>query len=99
MPYLNVNDFVKVHKALQSGRDFFAGADADELDQALALMKSASEAVASVQLRDIAESIHGSDDIEIDDEGAGTSEASNGTWVQAWVYVPREDIELPDADD
>ena len=29
------------------------------------------------------------DDLEIDDE-AETSEADDGTWVQAWVWVPKE---------
>lgn len=30
------------------------------------------------------------DDLEIDDE-AFVSEADEGTWVSAWVWVPRED--------
>ena len=29
------------------------------------------------------------DDVEIDDE-AETSEADDGTWVQAWVWVPKD---------
>lgn len=42
--------------------------------------------VASADLLERALSIHGSDDVEIDD-GALTSETSKGAWVQAWVYV------------
>ena len=36
---------------------------------------------------------HGSDDnIEID-EGAQFSDVEDGTWVQAWVWVPKKDEE------
>lgn len=31
-----------------------------------------------------------SNDIEIDDESVGVSRADDGTWVNAWVWVPNE---------
>lgn len=36
---------------------------------------------------DQARDIHQSNDVEINDD-AGVSEADNGFWVQAWVWVP-----------
>lgn len=37
-------------------------------------------------------------EIEIDDD-AGTSEADDGTWVQAWVWLSNEDLGIEDEDD
>lgn len=42
---------------------------------------------ATEELREAARQEHGSDEIEID-EDAGTSPADEGTWVQAWVWLP-----------
>lgn len=95
MPYLNYIDFAKVREALQAGRDFFGGADTAQLDEALTLMAEAADAVASPDLRDVAESIYASDEIEVDDEGVGTSVATGGTWVQGWLWVPSPDDGRP----
>lgn len=35
---------------------------------------------------------YGTDDVEID-QGAPLSIADNGVWVQAWVWVPNEELE------
>lgn len=95
MPYLNHIDFAKVREALQAGREFFAGADTEQLDEALKLMAEAADAVAPPTLRDVAESIYASDEIEVDDEGVGTSVAAGGTWVQGWLWVPSPDDGRP----
>lgn len=59
---------------------------------ALALTTEAIGAVASPGLREEAHDQYACDEIEIDDEGVGTSEAEGGVWVQAWVWVPDEDV-------
>ncbi len=56
--------------------------------EALAHMDDALALVADPALRAQAEGLHGSDVLEIDDEGAGITPADGGTWVQAWVWVP-----------
>lgn len=38
------------------------------------------------------------DDIEVDD-GALTSQADNGTWVQAWVWLRKEEDEEDEEDE
>lgn len=92
MPFLSHIDYAKVRAAMESGSMFFAGADAGELFEALTLLDKAQDAVASPGLRELANDIHGSDEVEIDDEGAGTSEADEGIWVQAWVWVPHDKL-------
>jgi hypothetical protein len=92
MPFLNHLDFAKVQSALESGKAFFAGADQDELACAIKLMRDAKSHVASPGLRELAHEVHGCDEVEIDDEGAGTSPSDSGTWVQAWVWLDREQL-------
>lgn len=66
---------------------------------------NAKDAKASGALREAAldrvmNEFHATDEIEIDDD-AGTSASDEGTWVQAWVYVPNpeeDDEESPDID-
>lgn len=92
MPFLNHTDYAKVRAAMESGLMFFAGADSAQLSEALTLLDKAQNAVASPGLCELANEIHGTDECEIDDEGAGTSEADAGIWVQAWVWVPHEEL-------
>lgn len=104
MPYLNHIDYAKVRAAMESGLMFFAGADSAQLSEALTLLDKAQDAVASPGLRELANELHGTDECEIDDEGAGTSEADEGIWVQAWVWVPHDSLvehglREPDSDD
>jgi hypothetical protein len=44
---------------------------------------------ASVKEIHAARSLYGSDDIEVDGD-AKVSRANDGVWVQAWVWVPKE---------
>jgi len=92
MPYLNHIDYAKVRAAMESGLMFFAGADSAQLAEALTLLDNAQDAVASPGLRELAHEIHGTDEVEIDDEGAGTSEADEGIWVQAWVWIGHDEL-------
>ena len=56
--------------------------------------------LADEALRDAAILEHGSDEVEVDDETC-TSPSEDGTWVQAWVWVPKsnESDEADDSDD
>lgn len=92
MPYLNANEWSVVKAALQSGRDFFGGADVGEINTALGLIDKAESFVASPGLRELANDLYGTDEVEIDDEQVGTSPSDDGTWVQAWVWVSREEM-------
>lgn len=62
-----------------------------EVDEAVEAMSKAAALVAEPGLREKAHDLYASDDVEIDDEGVGTSPAEGGTWVQAWVWVPDDD--------
>ncbi len=63
------------------------------LRDAQVLLKQAHDEVASQGLRDLAHELYGTDEIEIDDEGAGTSPADGeGTWVQAWVWISHDEL-------
>lgn len=55
---------------------------------AQSLIVTAKDARADPALISEAQNLFGFDEIEIDDD-AGTSESDSGTWVQAWVYVPK----------
>ncbi len=74
--------------------DAFGGNTPDWLTEEAKALEAALEAVndaASTQLeRSDARSIHASDEIEIDSD-ALASRADDGTWVGAWVWVPRDD--------
>ncbi len=97
MPFLSYIDFERVAAYLRNVEDGNA-----ELQEVSKLMADATAAAASPGLADLAREIHGSDEIEIDDEGAGTSPADDGTWVQAWVWVDRAaliDAGLEDPDE
>lgn len=61
---------------------------------ALKLMDDAKDAIASDDLRELANDIYGTNEIEIDDEGVGTSEGADGIWVQAWVWVEHDRLVL-----
>lgn len=54
------------------------------------ILHESLENVADPGLREEAHDRYGTDDIEIDDEPA-TSEADDGIWVAAWVWVPDHD--------
>jgi hypothetical protein len=56
-------------------------------DEALKVVKWVRGIGATPELIQRATEMYGSDDIEIDDD-ASVSEATNGAWVQAWVWVP-----------
>jgi len=86
MAFLNPQQIDKIQDALMSR-------DIDQCIVAISLITTAKDARADAGLLAAANSLHASDDIEIDDV-AGTSEADNGTWVQAWVWVPRN---IPDS--
>lgn len=72
------------------------------VSNALKLVDDAVLGAAEPGLRDLAHELYGSDDVEIDDEGVGTSEGEDGVWVQAWVWVSdaeREEAGLKEAED
>jgi len=87
MPYLSITDFERVHEYVRNLED-----GNPELPEALLLLDKAADSVASPGLRELANDLHGSDDIEIDDEGVGTSESDDGVFVQAWVWVPHDKL-------
>lgn len=49
--------------------------------------------VADEGLRSEAAALYASDEIEIDDQAVGVSHADDGSWVNAWVWVPHDDDE------
>lgn len=60
--------------------------------EALQREQAATNAFPTVdQLRNSARGMYGTDDIEIDDD-ANISEADIGSWVQAFVWVPRAEV-------
>lgn len=63
-----------------------------ELKAALKLLTDAKDNVVEPGLRALAVELFGDDECEIDDEGAGISPTDDGTWVQAWVWVSREEM-------
>lgn len=78
--------------------------DRKMLADAHKLMVEARDNVASPGLRELAHEVHGCDEVEIDDEGAGTSPSDEGTWVQAWAWLSRDQLieaglEEPDEDE
>ena len=110
MPFLNHLNFDTVHaviKHLAETPDAVTALARRNPDEAmlpfdaLKLMAEALGGVASPGLCELAREIHGDDEVEIDDEGAGTSPSADGTWVQAWVWVERDalvEAGLADAD-
>jgi DnaJ-class molecular chaperone len=66
----------------------------EDFDGVLVRLRDAFDAIATPAVREAA-SMHCSDDIEIDSD-AGTSPSDDGTWVQAWVWVPYPDCETCD---
>lgn len=99
MPYLNHPDFTEAHAAIAAAMDALSPSRNNEESDAYDLLNAAHikmgkaiEGVASPELRNLAEELHGSNKIEIDDDGVGTSSSDDGTWVQAWVWVSREEL-------
>lgn len=94
MPYLNHHNFDTVFTAVAEILDRkhldLHPDDRAMLQEAADWMIEAKEAVASPPLREAAHELHATDEIEIDDEGAGTSRGDAGVWVQAWVWVPND---------
>jgi len=88
VPYINATDWPTVRTALESAAEAGLADAGTAVSQALDILDKAERGVADKALRDQAEDLHGSNEVEIDDEGAGTSPADGGTWVQAWVWVP-----------
>lgn len=102
MPYLNHEDFAAVHAALETIRTGSSVNPPDHMTLlgAIELMDKAKAGVASPGLRELANDLYGTDEVEIDDEGVGTSASDEGTWVQAWVWVSlSEQIEAGLVDD
>lgn len=58
------------------------------------------DALATPDERDRAWHLHGSDDIEIDDNAlASRADGEHGVWVQGWLWVPDEEHEDEDEDE
>lgn len=95
--HLNEQDLNKIMDALMSR-------DETQCLVAQSLIVKAKDARADSALRDAAEhrimyEWRATDEIEIDDD-AGTSPGDDaGTWVQAWVWVPRAEDDDEDEDD
>lgn len=88
MPYLNNPDFDAAHALLR-----ILQPSHPEVDAVLATFDAAVSNEASPGLRELANDIHGCDEVEIDDERMGTSPAEGeGTWVQAWVWVSHDQL-------
>jgi hypothetical protein len=85
MAFLNTHNLNVIQDALIS-RDPF------QCIAAQAIVASAKDSIADPALQEQAMMRYSTDDIEIDDEAA-TSEADNGTWVAAWVWIARDDDE------
>lgn len=93
MPYLSHLNFDTVKTAVEGILAENTSEARQLLRDAQELLKQAHAAVASQGLRDLAHELYGSDEIEIDDEGAGTSPADGeGTWVQAWVWISHDEL-------
>lgn len=66
----------------------------EEWDKALEVIAKLDEHKATIEEIAAAQELHGSDEVEIDDD-AMTSHGDDGTWVQAWVWIPKvsDDVE------
>jgi len=84
MAFLNPQQIDQIQDALMSR-------DQAKCMVAESIIVAAKDARADAGLLAKANELHASDDIEIDDI-AGTSAADNGTWVQAWVWVPNPPV-------
>lgn len=60
-----------------------------DLAGAVRALRSALPVAADEALREKAVAKYASDDVEIDDT-AYVSEADNGAWVSAWVWIPED---------
>ena len=77
-----------LYRTLEELQRFVLGTEVgDRIQFALAQYR---ESQADAELIARAKELHQNDDCEID-AGALTSEADNGIWVQAWVWVPNND--------
>ncbi len=92
MPHLSHIDFAAVDQALQGLLAANTPETREQAREAVKLLSAAKARVASPELRALAVDLHATDEIEIDDEGVGTSASDEGTWVQAWVWVSREEM-------
>lgn len=92
MPFLNHIDFEAVSEALESiftddnGDGYVSAEGMEKIRAAVAAMQAAKDAQAPADLVQLAQDIHGGDEITID-ENAAMSITDRGAWVQAWVYV------------
>ena len=99
MPYLSNEEFNEIKAVIGDTienpalREHMIKEERDALYKAFNLMKKARDGVASPELRQAAEDEYGTDEIEIDDEGAGTAPGEGGIWVQAWVWVADDEEE------
>lgn len=100
MPYLSNPDFLELEAAVMTAMDALTPSNNSEevaahssLSKAFDLITEAKNKIADETLRDRADELYGSEDIEIDDEGVGTAPSDDGVWVQAWVFVRDEEEE------
>jgi hypothetical protein len=95
MAYLNSSQFEAVSEALSliyvddNGDGYVSAEGMEKIRAAIAMMQEAKDNEAPADLLALARDEHcNTDDVEIDDSGAGMALGDDGgAWVQAWVYV------------
>lgn len=97
MPFINHLNFAEVHETLIELLDNREQLDLHEDDRAMLenarkIFDDAKEYEASEGLMELANDIYGTDEVEIQNPGAGTSPTDEGIWVQAWVWVSQDKL-------
>jgi hypothetical protein len=85
--HINSQTLTKIDDALVAAR--FDEQTQEAMDAALEDLRSVRDNTATDEQLDAARKLYRSNEIEIDDDAA-ISQADDGYWVQAWVWVPVE---------
>jgi hypothetical protein len=94
MAHVSLPDLQRIEKILSDDAVIAAGnlSMAEDIDKARLAVSEALNGIATPAVNQVAADTYVSDEIEIDSD-AGTSPSDEGTWVQAWVWVPWPDCE------
>lgn len=99
MAYINHVDLAELNDLLNANLTAWEGEEdsvkdehADLIERLYAFDKKleAINNVAEEPLLERARSKYATDELEIDDQAVGVSEGDDGTWVNAWVWVPHD---------
>ena len=110
MAYINHQDLATLNELLSDNLTAWEGEEdsvKEEHADLIERLKAFDEKMVQINevadegLCDEARALYGSDEIEVDDQSVGVSHADDGSWVNAWLWVPNaeedEDEEGGDA--